>query len=667
MGNSKVYHPHNILKLFLFFVVAFIFSSAFIFSQTRINEKIIISPQSNPTLKSIPDSSTPYNLKIEITCQGFIIGLQVNNEWAVSDAAGYLVYTWQGFSSGFIAYRASVPNGGPAQSYSFHFKFTADDQILMDDTSKGTGLYMYGSIPDMWPVPIIDYYQVDPNPILASAGTTSGFAVIGKNRLGNSVDVPRKLTIQISPNGNVVGNGTYGYLQDQYGNQGTSLSNIPLDDANSWQISYVDDGITTNDDITLNLNASDEYGIIGTGIIKIPGNHPPVITSITKDPDKKYYKYDMAHPTTVTITAVAEDPDDNDYVTIDFNPTSSAQNKIIKARNGISTPAKSLSKKVGTVPHVSSTTATNTYSLTLNQPGKYDILIRAIDRKGLEADSTISIYCVDVQLEPKNNNAIDGSSTNYNLKITPDMATPTSIKWSGKPQQPAIDAMSDLGNPKDAPDIQFLPDSISKQVTINPVLWFANNVNPCGVDTACYYNVESKIMFDNDNFQVTDDFKAWIPDTAGITHSPIIKGYPKMVIIKDGKTGKEIGYKIVTDTVNSLERSIDSSHIEMRIPTTSRYYNKLYTHEKKHFQQWQSGIVKDYFTVDRLLTYFKGVQTRTLEEYDSTLHALENNFYDDEKARWKKNGMENKMEKEAYDTSDSLKPYYGFRNCNRFK
>jgi hypothetical protein len=339
-------------------------------------------------------------------------------------------------------------------------------------------------------------------------------------------------------------------------------------------------------------------------------NQPPVIESIAYNPARKYFQI----MSKVSVSAVVSDPD-GDAVSVEYLPSETIE---------------------------------------LNNLGPYEITVVATDAKGAKTEKKETIYSVYVSIYSSSDRYVmDGTQNlNYEVKILPDGICQGGFQWSLEPKN------TPAGN---LPKEDLLPEKTDQKTTVNMAWWYAFPDISCGLNKAehdCTYKLKEKTILEQDEFESSSEFVVYVPHTGGETSRPRIIGEPSTASLDDGKITTWFIYE-----KNTLSRQIGI--IDPKVTSTSQFYTKIIKHENKHIEQQKTGLMANLWLVDRFWDRVKNLKAtskaKLIKQYNDKLEE----FKTQELEKLKK--LKNDIEKEAYDVSDQIPPFYLYQNCGRFK
>jgi hypothetical protein len=360
--------------------------------------------------------------------------------------------------------------------------------------------------------------------------------------------------------------------------------------------------------VQIKVTKTDDPTKKGIGSVVVSNeNHPPIITSITYSPNRRYF---WVNNDVVTVTAVAMDPD-GDAVTLQYEPAQ---------------------------------------EFVLTTLGANTVKVIATDSKGASSEKTDIIYAVGVTMNPPLGRVRDGDNIDFQVDIYPNSISATSYYWSGVPANPSG------GN---NPYVNFTPDNTHQNITVYNAKWYADPDQDCpSSNPTSTYKLNSKVEFGADLFEVNGTLSVFVPDIGGFVVPPKIEGHPLALPVKD-KSGNTKEWKVYS--MGTLKRVLGAPVINFS--PTSHFYAKTLAHENVHIQQWISGTAKDLWSVDGFYQKIVNLKASSLSEL-ATKIGKERSLYNQEQveAYYK---IYDAMEIEAYDVGDSIPPKYMYQRCGR--
>lgn len=331
-------------------------------------------------------------------------------------------------------------------------------------------------------------------------------------------------------------------------------------------------------------------------------NHPPEIIRIDFSPNRRYF----ALGSSVTVSANVFDADE-DSITVQILPSEIIQ---------------------------------------LTDAGIIPIIVIAIDSNGASDEERDTMYVVDAAIHPTSILVIDGKNVSFEINVEPVELTPTSYSWGWRStKEPA-------GN---NPSVVFQPEN--GQSTVIPVArWYAYPDDPCSAMAVANYEIDSRLIFGQDTVEATPaNLGVEVPVILGHTGVPFI-GKPEIETILS-PSGHVIGYRV--KGVGTLQRTVKT---EIYIPQTSQFYNQTSAHEQVHYDQFTTGILIDYKTVQGFYERIKNFSASTMEDLEKMvrdeLFWFTNDEVDRIKAQWGE-----RIEGDAYLVSDAIPPFYFLGRC----
>jgi hypothetical protein len=114
--------------------------------------------------------------------------------------------------------------------------------------------------------------------------------------------------------------------------------------------------------------------------------------------------------------------------------------------------------------------------------------------------------------------------------------------------------------------------------------------------------------------------------------------------------------------LGTLQRVIKKT---VNVPQSSQFYNKANTHEQVHYNQLDTGIASNYFTLNDLWqNHLQGLTSHAKGILNTSIKVKVHAFIKAEGNRMAP--LVGQMEAGAYLVSDPISPQYIYQNCGRF-
>lgn len=215
-------------------------------------------------------------------------------------------------------------------------------------------------------------------------------------------------------------------------------------------------------------------------------------------------------------------------------------------------------------------------------------------------------------------------------------------------------ALSGGGN---NPKVTF--SSPNSYVTNADCHWYAYPDSECGAGRISTYDILCKVTYDQG--RKTKELLNLLqveagPEIAGYAPPPSIDGNPSTG--QDSVTGK-----FVVTGQGGLARI--PSGVQIWINPASQFFTKVEKHENVHYNQWLTGIMKSYFTVDGLMAEYGKLRENTQSELAVKILVTKFLWVQNETDRWARE-IRSQSENEAFAVSDSETPRYYYQRCGRF-
>ena len=218
-------------------------------------------------------------------------------------------------------------------------------------------------------------------------------------------------------------------------------------------------------------------------------------------------------------------------------------------------------------------------------------------------------------------------------------------------------APSGAGN---SPTVSFSSPTLSptsSATRINNAKWFAYPNVTCAPLTSTY-TIQCTVTISGGRSKTAKAYlSVKIPETGGTTESPTVSGG-----MYDNQSGDpQKPWRLDPNSVYRTEPPVT-----INVHSNSQFYNKASVHEAEHVKQWKTGFMKGYFTVNSFLNYVtnsgvkvKDLKAATVASIKTLVERAYRNWYLDEYNPASQH--HDKMERGAYNVSDSISPQYRYQ------
>ena len=249
---------------------------------------------------------------------------------------------------------------------------------------------------------------------------------------------------------------------------------------------------------------------------------------------------------------------------------------------------------------------------------------------------------INPEITISSSQGVDDGGTGY-FNVWAQVGTPTSYLWSFEATSGAVgnDPNVNFSSPYDTP-------------TLTDARWYAYPNGECTAQWYSTYWITATVGFPSG--PVSDWTYLWVNaywNPAGQTVPPTVQGtYNRNLVNGEWK---------VTST--NLWRT--NPGILMYMSASSQFYYKMYSHEEKHRNQFQSGMLSDLYNPADLHNLLIGLTAPTEAELVEKVNQKMETYYTGEAAELA--SREGAYEREAYGVSDQISPQYLYQICGRFQ
>lgn len=288
-------------------------------------------------------------------------------------------------------------------------------------------------------------------------------------------------------------------------------------------------------------------------------------------------------------------------------------------------------------------------SCTYSTTGAKTVTLTVMDDQQQQGSDTCTITVVDPGISPSSRFIYDGESGGT-FSVTDDEGA-TAWGWSYD-----ISTYQPAGN---SPDCSFSPTS-QRSTTVS-TKWYAYPDSVCGASTGCTYNIFCDVTMNGKDFDAGPTaLYVQVLETGGSTERPWVSGG----VGYDNQGTPPNIWRVVTQGTLDREDSF-TDMVTIYLNENSQFYDKVHAHENEHVNQWTTGFMKDYFTVDGYWNfdtqYDCKVKDLTAESEEALLQKLQYTRSSWDLGQWTAaNTPENDaaMEEGAYAVSDEYAPRY---------
>jgi hypothetical protein len=225
--------------------------------------------------------------------------------------------------------------------------------------------------------------------------------------------------------------------------------------------------------------------------------------------------------------------------------------------------------------------------------------------------------------------------------VTSEVGTPTSYEWS-------FDYTPGGGN---SPQVSF--SAPSEALTMTNAHWYAHPDHPCMASTIAPYTVTATVGFSHGQATATAGLAAqvtWNP--GGTTGPPPLTG----TVTKEYNNGGGFWF------VSATNFSRGTPPIDIAVPTTSQFRNKVEVHENVHVAQFEPGrIFGNMFLPSQLHQEVIGLTDPTESGLENKIQQAYIGYLNTQNTLlWY---MQPTAEQEAYAVSNQEDPRYLYQTC----
>ena len=289
------------------------------------------------------------------------------------------------------------------------------------------------------------------------------------------------------------------------------------------------------------------------------------------------------------------------------------------------------------------------------------------DGKKVEASDRLNVTVIHI----KSREVEDGDSTVFPVLGPSSVlnARTTKFFWDWE-LPPTLGPNPQVGN---TPAVNF-SDKRLNPTTINGAKWYAfpNMACPPGSDSASInafltsiYTIKCRVTTSDGSAIAEAKLSVSIPLSGGETKNPTLAGF-----VFDNQSGdSQKPWRLNPKRIYRAR-----PEVTINVNKNSQFYNKVWAHENKHVEQWQTGFMSGYFTVNGFLNFVtnSGVTVRNLKaatqpKIEKLVKQAYHNWYLDEYNQAShtqghtQNHNHTRMEKEAYKVSDRYLPQYYYQ------